>query len=182
MFRVVVLFFRHYVLVPLALVVVVTSLFFAGMLAPKVGWIWGMDGLDKKANLLAQAVYWTVKVKLTDSTPISPDQIVFCDIVGIDAASRISVLVPDKKKYVRRSYAIANIEVVDALAAKSLTKEHAGKPVKLRVYGDAVVIWDQDKMLNLALIEDGFARPHPNPPSPAYHAIFAEHLWTLLKE
>ena len=181
MVRATFLFFRHYLLVPLSLVVVATSLLLAGMIMPNVGWMWGFGAFDQKASLIAQAMYWSAKVKLNGATVVPPDQTLYADIIDISPDARITVLLPDKKKYVRKTFAIANIKMNDAAAAAQASRALTGRPVKLHAYGEAMVIWDGDRMINLGLIEEGRARPDPNPPSPVYHAIFAEHLWMLVK-
>lgn len=184
MFRAIYLFIRHYVAVPVTIVFCLACLLFAGMVIPKVSWLWGMSGLDSKMATFAQAVYWSARVKFGagDTAEAEPDKVVYGDIVRLSKDGRMVLLIPEAKRYVPANYAVANIQMVGPDEADAASRMYRGRSVRAEIYGDAAIVWDGDKMVNLALIADGAARPDPEPPSPAYHQIFAEHLWTRLRK
>lgn len=182
MIRATLLFLRYHVLVPAIIALSIGSFLIAFLFIPRVSWVWNMLGFDSKASVFAQAVYWSVKVKLADGVevPVQPEKVVFGDIVGFTQDARIVLLVPDGKRYVRTNFAVANVQLVDQGRAAAVSRNYAGQSVRADIYGDAAVIWQGETMINLAMIVDGTAAPDPNPPSPAYHALFARHLWKRL--
>ena len=177
MFRSVLLFLRHQFVIPASILGILVLIFSMSMWFPAVAWVFGMEKTEKKVSLLTQAVIWSAKVKLNHSSMELPDEVVFGDVRGINEEGMLTLVVPEDKKYVLKKYVIGNVRILDRMALAQYTKSMINRSVRLDMYKGSAVVWDQDRMLNIDLIQKKVAEPMVKPPTPAYYVIFAEYLW-----
>lgn len=177
MLRSILLFLRHHFILPASILGVLVLIFSMSMWFPAVAWIFGMEKVERKVSLLTQAVVWSAKVKLNHSSMEFPDEVIFGDIRAITDDGMLTLVVPEKKTYALKKFVIGNVKILDRDALARYTRATLNRPVRLDMYKGSAVVWDQDQMLNIDLIQKKIAEPMLKPPTPAYYVIFAEYLW-----
>lgn len=177
MLRSILLFLRHHFVIPAAVIGVVVVILSMSLWFPAVAWVFGMEKFERKVSLFSQAVVWSVKVKINHSKMEFPDEVVFGDIRTISDDGYLTLVVPDKKTYALKKFVIGNVKMLDQEALSRYSRAALNRPVRLDIYKGSAVVWDQDQMINIDLIQKKIAEPMLKPPTPAYYVIFAEYLW-----
>lgn len=136
-----------------------------------------MEKFERKVSLFTQAVIWSAKVKINHSTMEFPDEVVFGDIRAISEDGYLTLVVPEKKTYALKKFVIGNVKILNSQALQQYSRSALNRPVRLDIYKGSAVVWDQDQMINIDLIQKKIAEPMLKPPTPAYYIIFAEYLW-----
>lgn len=177
MLRSILLFLRHHFIVPAAIVGLLALVLSMSLWFPAVAWIFGMEKFERKVSLFTQAVIWSAKVKINHSTMEFPDEVIFGDIRSLSDDGYLTLVVPEKKTYALKKFVIGNVKILNSQALQQYSRAALNRPVRLDIYKGSAVVWDQDQMINIDLIQKKIGEPMLKPPTPAYYVIFAEYLW-----
>jgi multidrug efflux pump subunit AcrA (membrane-fusion protein) len=142
----------------------------------------GVTSIQRRVSAFGNAVFWkTQAIRHTVDPSIRPVT-TYGNVVGLDHTLKLISSVPEGSKYVRHTFAVADVDITDkygAAAAVALIREEA---VKFDVYPpDQAVVWVRGTPFNIKLIEAGYAKPDPNPPTGIVDDAFAAYYWRLFK-
>lgn len=140
----------------------------------------GLTAFRESALNLREAIYWETRAKLNPGAVLTPN-IEYGFVVGIDFDSGVFVSVPEKKEFVQHKLKLADVKVTNLNGVAEYINQRKQMDARLETYGDAAVIWIEDKPINVDLINKGMAIPDPNPPTNIVDRVFAEFYWNKLQ-
>lgn len=143
----------------------------------------GVTTLQKKTSSFGNALYWTYRAKVgADHQEISSLQIVYGNLVGVDKNGKILVATAQDDQFVNVAYSLADTVITDVYGVAKTIGSLKQENVKCELYGkDRAVIWIRGAPLNIKLIEEGVAKPDPNPPTNIVDMAFAAYYWARFK-
>lgn len=157
-----------------ALVVIALALFPDGEFSRAAG----IRHLQVKAGALKNALRWEWRAMFHPSDASVP-AVGFGFLQGIDYDSHVIASVPVDSAYVLKRYQLADIKITNLVGAAKMLAALRTTDATLNVYGDMVVVWIDEKPLNVTMIESGLAVPDPNPPTNIVDKAFAAYYWRI---
>jgi len=141
----------------------------------------GITGLQKRVSAAVNGVYWSTRAMFHSNVAFEHKKL-YGNVDGIDQSGKIIITVPQGDKWVRRSFALANIEITDLYGIAQIVGSLRTENARFEIYGDGyVVVWIRDAPLNVRLIEAGVANPAPRPPTNVFDLAFAAYYWGIAK-
>jgi hypothetical protein len=141
----------------------------------------GITGTQHKVSAFGSALFWEYNaLRHTKSSGTAPLKSVWGTVAGLDKTGAILVSIPDGKAWKTEAIHVADTKITNLYGAAGLINQFRSEDALLDYYeGDQVVIWIRDVPINVKLIEAGFARPDPNPPTNIVDRAFASYYWYL---
>jgi hypothetical protein len=141
----------------------------------------GITGLQKRVSAAANGVYWSTRAMFHNNIEVEHTQL-YGNVDGIDQSGKIIITVPQGDKWVRLSFALANIEIADIYGVAQIAGSLRTESARFELYGNEyVVVWIRNTPLNVKLIEAGVANPAPRPPTNIFDLAFAAYYWGIAK-
>lgn len=143
----------------------------------------GVTSLQRKASSFGNAVYWTYRAKVgADHQEITSPHIVYGNLVGVDKDGKILIATVQENQFVNVAYSLADTVIIDVYGVAKTIGSLKQENVKCELYDkDVAVIWIRGAPLNIKLIEEGIAKPDPNPPTSIVDMAFAAYYWSQFK-
>ena len=141
----------------------------------------GVTTVQNKISAFQNALYWEVRARIHKPDTMTP-VVAYGTLVGVTRAGAVVVNVPNGAKFEQRMFYLADIKLTDLLGVAIQVGALRTEDAKFDVYGNTVVVWIRGVPLNLNLIERGYAKPDPNPPTNIVDQVFAAYYWRLFKE
>lgn len=138
----------------------------------------GIRHMQIKAAALKSALQWETRAMFHPSD-VSVPEVGFGFLQGIEYDARVVASVPIDSAYVMKRYRLADIKVTNLMGAAHMLAALRTTDATLHVYGDMVVVWIDEKPLNVTMIESGLAVPDPNPPTNIVDKAFAAYYWRI---
>lgn len=140
----------------------------------------GLIALQEKAIAFKNAIYWETRA-ITNPDGLATPTTSYGYVDGIDFDKQVFLSTPGEKGYVRTKFKLADVQVNNLNKAASYITTLRKNDARIDRYGDAVVIWLNNKPLNIELIESGLAVPDPSPPTNIVDRAFAAYYWSQLR-
>ncbi|CAN7751291.1 hypothetical protein [Duganella sp. LjRoot269] len=138
----------------------------------------GIRHMQIKTGALKSALYWETRAMFHPSD-VSVPEVGFGFLQGIEYDARVVASVPVDSAYVMKRYQLADIKVTNLVGTANMLAALRTTDATLNVYGDRVVVWIDEKPLNVTMIESGLAVPDPNPPTNIVDKAFAAYYWRI---
>lgn len=147
----------------------------------------GLVSLQTKATATRHALYWSWRARTNVSSNILNEKTDsrYGLIKGLAKDGNLLFLLPDGKNYVQHNAKLADI-VIDnpILANEFIASQYPETSARFDYYGNGnfVVVKTKDNFLNLKLVETGYAKPDPNPPTNIVDKLFSTYYWNIANE
>jgi len=138
----------------------------------------GVVGAQKRVTALQYATYWKVRASTGSPSDGAAPAVAYGNLAGLDRNGGLIVSVPSGASYVQRTVKLADIQITDLYGTAALIGQLRLEDARFDVYADnQVVVWIRGVPFNVKLIEAGYARPDPNPPTNIVDMAFATYYW-----
>lgn len=141
----------------------------------------GISDIQRRITATGNGLYWSMRAAIHNTGPADYEQL-YGSIEGVDESSALVVSIPSQDRYTRRTFRLANTEIIDLYGAVQAIGSLRMETARFDIYNeDNAVVWIRGTPLNVRLIETGVARPAAKPPSNIFDRAFAAYYWRLAK-
>lgn len=141
----------------------------------------GVTPVQQKISAMGSGLYWSTRAALNKEGSSEHVQL-YGNVEGIDQQGGLVATLPDEGKYKRRTFRLANLQLVDLYRAAQEVGALRMENARFDIYGEEnVVVWIRNTPLNVKLIESGIAQPAERPPSNIFDLAFATYYWRIAR-
>lgn len=160
------------------------------MLIPRTAmteWL-GVGMYQDRLIAVQNGVFWQVRSVFAPSEGEKIGDPLFGRIEGLTEDGRVVLKIANGRKWLSVARPLAGVEIRDNYRAAMHLRSLKDITAQIDMYAastegnsQSAVVWVRGRPVNLVLVEDGLARPEPNPETSITDAAYAAYYWRLAR-
>jgi hypothetical protein len=147
----------------------------------------GVPMYQGRIKAFHNAAFWYSRSKLVPNKGEKVTDPSFGQVQGLTESGQVVIKIAKGSEWIVMTLPLAGVEITDTYRAAVHMQSLRHITAEIDVYEEApdledrysVVIWVHQKPVNLVLVEDGYAKPEPQPVTSIMDRSYAMYYWRL---